>query len=393
MLRTALVLTALLIFPGIALAQEEAGGEEEPPHTVERGESLWNLARQYYDDGFQWRRIFEANEEKIDDPHWIYPGQELFIPGVGNVVVGVEVEEAGEPPPEEGPAQEEPMRAAGASVYPGPGDPTVFSDPPREDVPSPSERTTFYGALTQEVLLGGGVLTGEAVEHLAVSQHDFYSAPWRVPEERQDSVSYPGVVEGRAGAQAEEEGLRTMLKPYDRVELSWVGERVPDEGSHVHLVRLGRSEEGFGTVVEPTGLARVVERGDSALVAVVLQAYLRPRIGDFALPAEPFPLEEGQYAEEAPGDRTTSTLVGFATPRTLQQIGDFGFLSSGARDGIRVGDVFSLEVSGGGGWSAEEAVRYRVIRVFEDRASVRVSHVNTPIFRTGVELRRIRRMP
>lgn len=386
MLRSAVVLAALLIFPGIALAQQEPAGEDEGPHTVERGESLWNLSRRYYDDPFQWRRILEANRDRIDDPHWIYPGQEFFIPGVGTVVTGVQVE--GEEEGTEAPGR----RAASGAVYPGPGDPTVFSDPAREDIPTPGERTNFYGPLREQRVEGGGVLAGAEVEHLAVSRDDFYSAAWRVPEERSDLVSYPGRVVGWAGAQAEARNRETLI-PHDRIEIAWRGESPPSEGDRIHMVRVARSEDGFGTVIEPTGLARVVERGDSAVVAIVQGAYLRPQVGDQALRAVPFALEAGQYAEEAAGDDLTATLTGFATTRRIQQIGDVGFLNAGARDGVQVGDIFAIEASGGGGWSAQEMVRFRVVRVFEDRSSARVSHVVTPVFRPGTQLRRIRRMP
>lgn len=49
-------------------------------HTVERGESLSEIARQYYSDPMQYMRIFNANKEVLKDPNMIYPGQELVIP-------------------------------------------------------------------------------------------------------------------------------------------------------------------------------------------------------------------------------------------------------------------------------------------------------------------------
>lgn len=49
-------------------------------HTVVRGDCLWIIARKYYGNGAQWRKIYEANKAKIKDPHWIYPGQVFVIP-------------------------------------------------------------------------------------------------------------------------------------------------------------------------------------------------------------------------------------------------------------------------------------------------------------------------
>lgn len=49
------------------------------PHTVVPGDNLWDLSRHY---GIKdWHTLYEANRDRIKDPHWIYPGQVLRIPG------------------------------------------------------------------------------------------------------------------------------------------------------------------------------------------------------------------------------------------------------------------------------------------------------------------------
>jgi nucleoid-associated protein YgaU len=49
-------------------------------HTVRPGDTLSRLARQYYQDAGDWRRIYEANRDRIRNPDLIYPGQVLIIP-------------------------------------------------------------------------------------------------------------------------------------------------------------------------------------------------------------------------------------------------------------------------------------------------------------------------
>jgi LysM repeat protein len=49
-------------------------------YTVVSGDCLWNIAIRYYGNGALWPRIFDANRDKIKDPHWIYPGQVFTIP-------------------------------------------------------------------------------------------------------------------------------------------------------------------------------------------------------------------------------------------------------------------------------------------------------------------------
>jgi nucleoid-associated protein YgaU len=48
---------------------------------VGEGETLATIAEQYYEDGAQWRRIYDANKEAIgDNPDSIKIGQTLKIP-------------------------------------------------------------------------------------------------------------------------------------------------------------------------------------------------------------------------------------------------------------------------------------------------------------------------
>ena len=52
----------------------------ERTYTVKKGDSLSKIAKREYGDAQQWRRIFEANRNLIDNPDLIYPGQVLRLP-------------------------------------------------------------------------------------------------------------------------------------------------------------------------------------------------------------------------------------------------------------------------------------------------------------------------
>jgi nucleoid-associated protein YgaU len=49
-------------------------------YTVKAGDSLSKIAKHLYGDAKQWRKIFEANKDKIKNPDLIYPGQIFTIP-------------------------------------------------------------------------------------------------------------------------------------------------------------------------------------------------------------------------------------------------------------------------------------------------------------------------
>lgn len=49
-------------------------------YTIQRGDNLWKIAIKYYKDGYQWRKIWTANQAIIADPALIYAGTKILIP-------------------------------------------------------------------------------------------------------------------------------------------------------------------------------------------------------------------------------------------------------------------------------------------------------------------------
>ena len=67
-----------------AAAAAAAGGAPSTPasrtYTVQAGDSLSKISKQFYGDANKYMKIFEANKDKLADPDKIKPGQELVIP-------------------------------------------------------------------------------------------------------------------------------------------------------------------------------------------------------------------------------------------------------------------------------------------------------------------------
>jgi LysM repeat protein len=57
-----------------------AGGQT---YTVQSGDSLSKIAKQFYGDANAYMDIFNANRDKLNDPNRIHPGQQLVIPPRG----------------------------------------------------------------------------------------------------------------------------------------------------------------------------------------------------------------------------------------------------------------------------------------------------------------------
>ncbi|MDP9195050.1 MAG: LysM peptidoglycan-binding domain-containing protein [Acidobacteriota bacterium] len=54
-------------------------------HEIKPGDTLWQLAQQYYSNPYLWPQLWESNTW-ITDAHWIYPGDVLLIGGEGTAV-------------------------------------------------------------------------------------------------------------------------------------------------------------------------------------------------------------------------------------------------------------------------------------------------------------------
>jgi hypothetical protein len=87
------VCCALVLAPALAIAQVAPGDgrtprpmEDPPPpsvgaapepavesHTVQRGDTLWDLSARYLNSPWYWPKVWSYNPE-IGNPHWIYPG-------------------------------------------------------------------------------------------------------------------------------------------------------------------------------------------------------------------------------------------------------------------------------------------------------------------------------
>ena len=69
---------------GEAPAPRPSAAAERPVHCVAKGETLTAIARRYYGPGEArlWRRIWEANKNRLPDPDRLTCGQRLVIPGL-----------------------------------------------------------------------------------------------------------------------------------------------------------------------------------------------------------------------------------------------------------------------------------------------------------------------
>ena len=76
--RLAIATVGALMAPTFAIGQDSTAMRT---HTVRKGDTLWGLARAYTNDPLRWKQVYHLNTVTIEDPHWIYPGERLRLPG------------------------------------------------------------------------------------------------------------------------------------------------------------------------------------------------------------------------------------------------------------------------------------------------------------------------
>jgi nucleoid-associated protein YgaU len=63
-----------------AAAAVGSGSTTARTYTVQPGDNLSKISKQFYGDGNKYMKIFEANKDKLADPDKIKAGMELLIP-------------------------------------------------------------------------------------------------------------------------------------------------------------------------------------------------------------------------------------------------------------------------------------------------------------------------
>jgi len=57
-----------------------SGGQSQRTYTVQEGDSLSKISKQFYGNPNRYMKIFEANRDQLKNPNQIQPGQRLVIP-------------------------------------------------------------------------------------------------------------------------------------------------------------------------------------------------------------------------------------------------------------------------------------------------------------------------
>lgn len=296
-----------------ALAQ--APVERPATHVVKKGDTLWDLAKLYLGDPFQWPQIYKLNTDKIKDPHWIYPGQRFSLPG-------------GTAPVAAGPDSAAPVTAARGSM-------TVFNPASRAVVKRTREAVVLSARRT------------------AVRPGDYEAAPfmWAVGGptnggKLEGSAETLGLVAGsaRRPMQFREQAFITMPRGVEAAP-----------GQKLLVYRLDHVVPGQGQVVVPVGIVQVLAalEGGRARASLVTK-FEDVFAGQGVIVLETLAMPPATFPTRVEFGMTTRVAWLYADPK-LPANGHQIILAASGAQGLTTGDQVTLLRPRGGDAAAVAA--------------------------------------
>ena len=325
-------------------------------YTVKRGDTLWDIAKQFLGDPYLWPGIYRINTDKIEDPHWIYPGEELKLPG---------------------------------SM--APAEPAIALT--RSPVPS---RTVF--TQDAQVRRGSGQDQAPAAPP-RVHIGDVLRAPWIAANGSANGAGkllfgadIPGIDKARA---------TNNFQLYDKVlAIPPVGSIAAEREKFI-AYKVGESIEKVGTVMIPTALLQVIRspRNGEAATLEVLELYDMINANDPIVALDTL----GAGATGRPSrysDARTSVIRAVHRNAVLPSLEYEILFPLGTSDGMKVGDEVEIFHPREGAIEHDRPAlpevsigTAQVVRVTPWGSTARVTSQTQPAIKVGESVRITARMP
>jgi len=221
----------------------------------------------------------------------------------------------------------------------------------------------------------------------------FYSAGWLTENRRLPLghlVGYVTPIEIRA-----DDRRNAML--FTKILVAPPGGAQYQVGDTLLVVEMGNDVEKWGNIVQPTGLARVIEIDKSGPVAEVIAQFAPIRPNQGVLPVEKFP-EFGNVRAVPISDGVQGRIVAQKDRKDLVGPDDVVYIDKGAKDGVALGDFFEAKRAPGVAGASQDAVpqvmaMFQVVHVNEHTASVIATQVNTAAVPMGTNVRQVAKLP
>ena len=368
-------------------------------HTVNKGDTLWDLARTYMGDPLLWPEIYRLNTNVVEDPHWIYPGEILRL-APGTDVSAVPATDTPAPAGQQAAADTGLAAAPGDTAEAAPAEalaePQVMDLAPNagDDRRDNVDLTPLVGSSRRNVNTGPSLEIQLRRKYRPVRRSEFYSSGFLTEEKVLPLGQMLGTV---APLQIKAEHQGTTAALFSQVAMTPPAGAKYQVGDTLMVMRIDREVPGHGDVVVPTGLIRVTDATRAEVVGEVIAAYGQIHDGQRVMPAEKFN-DPGTVRPVPISDGVKGRVVAHRDEQPLTGPQDVLFIDRGRADGVGLGDLFEIRATAhsrenAAGVIDEVMATVQVVHVGEKTSTARVLRVVQPDIVAGTEVRQIAKLP
>jgi len=275
-------------------------------HIIVRGDTLWDLANQYFTNPFLWPQLWESNRY-ITNPHRIYPGDPVVIPQLD--VLRAAEEEPGEFP------------VAGVPGEPGAVTPTAPGVPGVPGLPGAAGPSLY--PLSEEVTI-------QCANYISDIEDESMRIMGSEEGDRKIALADGDIVYLNKGSQ---NGIFPGDRYYTQRRLFEVTHPVNGESVGWHIQR--------------SGWLVVLAAQEETAIAEIIQPCIEVLAGDYLLPFEPvpvplLPVQEPAHRLTPETGNTRGHIVSSLNGHLTLGQGLLVSLDLGEEDGIIPGNVFTI---------------------------------------------------
>ncbi|MBW8772793.1 MAG: LysM peptidoglycan-binding domain-containing protein, partial [Gemmatimonadetes bacterium] len=260
-----LALALAVALPAPLAAQQPSAAVPET-HTVKKGDTLWGISKQYFNDPLQWPRLYQMNTAVVEDPHWIYPGEVLHLRT--DLAVTTVPADSNVPMPVATPAD-----SAAAAVQPSDSasQQAVVAETVPQAAAEPVETDTTPIFPRGGTAVVAPALSADFVDsYRAVTRAEFYQAGFMT-----EGKSWPlGTLLGITAPPQVEASTSGAAYQFSQVAISPPAAGAYQVGDTLLAVVVGGPSVGsYGSPVLPVGLVRITDASQQKLLGVVIRQF------------------------------------------------------------------------------------------------------------------------
>lgn len=267
----------------------ELAADAPDQHVVVKGDTLWDIAALFLKSPWRWPEIWQLNQQQIKDPHWIYPGQVVWLDKSG----------------------EQPRLRIGNPLSQDAGterlSPRIYGEDNAQAIASIPQRL-IEPFLSQPLVVEAGAL--DSAPRIVATEEDRVIVGT-------GNVAYVNAIDGNQTHWQLYRPGRALVDPETRAVLG-------HEAFYLGDARVTRS--GSPATVEITKSVQEIGRGDRLVVAAQAQLV--------------------NYVPHAPSQPIKARIMSIYGALAEGATYSIVTLSRGAKEGVKVGHVLALSRAG-----------------------------------------------